>query len=347
LNRGLYNKPADEVSAGLPKFLPPTAPHEDAADGQPNRLTLARWLVDPRNPLVARVTVNRFWQQIFGIGLVKTTEDFGAQGEIPVHMNLLNWMAARFQQDGWDVKSLIRLIVTSHTYSQSSKLPDASAHELDPDNRLLARGSRYRLPSWMLRDQALAVSGLLSSAHGGPAVNTYQPAGIWEEASFGKKEYKQDSGEKLYRRSLYTFWRRIIAPTMFFDNASRQTCTVKPSRTNTPLQALQTLNNVAYVEAARVLAETALAADLASDADRIDFVIRRAIARRATDAEQKVLLGGLERGRQQFAADVASAEQLASAGESPPDESLDPVEHAAWTSLCLAIFNLDETLCRE
>ncbi len=271
-------------------------------------MTLARWLVDPQNPLTARVTVNRFWQQVFGIGLVKTTEDFGAQGEIPVHMDLLNWLAERFQEDGWDVKNLIRLIVTSHTYRQSSKITDPAAYELDPDNRLLARGSRYRMPSWMLRDQALAASGLLSPADGGPAVNTYQPPGIWEEASFGKKQYKQDAGEKLYRRSLYTFWRRIIAPTMFFDNASRQNCTVKSSRTNTPLQALQTLNNVAYVEAARVLAEAALKADIDTDADRIDFVIRRTIARSASDAEQTGL---------------ASADSSEHGGNSPtdPDEA--------------------------
>ncbi len=288
LQRGLYNKPTETVAAKLPAFLP-----ADRGEENVNRLTLARWLVDPNNPLTARVTVNRFWQQVFGVGLVKTTEDFGAQGEIPVHMDLLNWLAKRFQGDGWDVKNLLRLIVTSHTYRQSSKITDPVAYERDPANRLLARGARYRMSSWMLRDQVLAASGLLSPADGGAAVNTYQPPGIWEEASFGKKQYKQDEGEKLYRRSLYTYWRRIIAPTMFFDNASRQNCTVKSSRTNTPLHALQTLNNVAYVEAARVLAEASLKADIDSDADRIDFVTRRTIARPASDAEKEVLLRGL------------------------------------------------------
>jgi hypothetical protein len=203
------------------------------------------------------------------------------------------------------------------------------------------------MPSWVLRDQALAASGLLSAADGGPAVNTYQPPGVWEEASFGKKTYQQDQGEKLYRRSLYTFWRRIIAPTMLFDNASRQTCTVKTSRTNTPLHALQTLNNVAYVEAARVLAETTLASAMASDSSRIDFVMRRVVARRASDAEQKVLLAGLGRTRQQFDLDPSAAAKLVSMGESQPSESLDAVELASWTSLCLAVFNLDETLNRE
>ncbi|MGI9516362.1 MAG: DUF1553 domain-containing protein, partial [Pirellulaceae bacterium] len=342
LQRGLYNKPTDPVTAKLPSFLPDDVNRENA-----NRLTLARWLVDPQNPLTARVTVNRFWQQVFGVGLVKTTEDFGAQGEIPVHMDLLNWLAYGFQQDGWDVKNLLRLIVTSHTYRQSSKITDPAAYELDPANRLLARGARYRLSSWMLRDQVLAASGLLSSADSGPSVNTYQPPGIWEEASFGKKKYTQDAGEKLYRRSLYTFWRRIIAPTMFFDNASRQTCTVNSSRTNTPLHALQTLNNVAYVEAARMLAEVSLKAGLDSDAKQIDLVTRRTIARRATDAEKEILLGGLQRTRRQFADKPDEALKLVSVGESSRDESIDPVEHAAWTSLCLAVFNLDETLNRE
>ncbi len=253
LQRGLYNKPTEPVSAALPRFLP--QPQTAKGNTALNRLTLAEWLVDRQNPLPARVTVNRFWQQVFGIGLVKTPEDFGRQGEIPVHIDLLNYLAAEFRDGGWDVKDLMRTIVTSHTYRQSSRIQSQADHQRDPDNRLLSRGARYRMPSWMLRDQALAASGLLSSVRGGPSVNTYQPAGVWEDASFGKKTYRRDSGEKLYRRSLYTFWRRIIAPTMFFDNATRQTCTVKEGRTNTPLHALQTLNNTAYVEAARALAQ--------------------------------------------------------------------------------------------
>lgn len=342
LQRGLYNKPTEPVSAKLPSFLP--APE---ANQTGNRLTLARWLVDSKNPLTARVTVNRFWQQLFGIGLVKTTEDFGAQGEIPLHMDLLNWLAYRFQQDGWDVKNLLRLIVTSHTYRQSSKVSHPAAHQQDPANRLLARGARYRMPSWTLRDQALAASGLLSPVDGGASVNTYQPPGIWEEASFGKKKYEQDEGEKLYRRSLYTFWRRIIAPTMFFDNASRQNCTVRSGRTNTPLHALQTLNNIAYVEAARVLAERALQAERENDEARIDFVFRRTIARPASSGERVILHSGLQRTRTQFSKQPEEAAKLVSVGESARDESIDPVEHAAWTSLCLAVLNLDETLNRE
>ena len=342
LERGLYNKPGDEVARAFPKFLPQPKP----SASQNNRLDLARWLVSDQNPLTARVTVNRFWQQLFGIGLVKTTEDFGRQGEIPIHMDLLNWLAADFRENGWNVKELIRKIVTSHTYRQSSKIT-AEAYEIDPKNRLLARGARYRLPSWMIRDQALAASGLLSTVDSGPSVNTYQPPGIWEEASFGKKKYTQDSGEKLYRRSLYTFWRRIIAPTMFFDSASRQSCAVKASRTNTPLHALQTLNNTTYVESARSLAEKVLKSNVESDAERIDQVTNRVLSRDASDAEQEILLRGLERTRDQFTTKPEAAEKLVSVGESARDESIDTVEHACWTALCLAVLNFDETLNQE
>ena len=356
LSRGQYNKPTDEVDAGLPEFLP----DPQGAQGDPskplNRLTLARWLVDPSNPLTPRVTVNRFWQQVFGVGLVKTTEDFGAQGEIPLQMDLLNWLAWRFEQDNWDVKNLMRLIVTSHTYRQSSRASSPEDYERDPENRFLARGARYRMPAWMLRDQALFVSGLLSSQGGGPAVNSYQPAGVWEEASFGKKEYRQDTGEKLYRRSLYIFWRRIIAPTMFFDNASRQTCTVKLSRTNTPLHALQTLNDVTFVEAARTLAQQVLISSPAAGSQAgapidddycVEQIVQHVLARRPSDREKQVLLRGLQRSRAEFADDPSAATALLSVGESPREESLDAVQHAAWASLCLAVLNLDESLNRE
>ncbi|MCG8653566.1 MAG: DUF1549 and DUF1553 domain-containing protein, partial [Pirellulales bacterium] len=342
LQRGLYNKPQEEVAEGLPAFLPASQqPHSRG------RLRLARWLVSEENPLTARVTVNRFWQQLFGVGLVKTTEDFGTQGEIPPHMDLLNWLAVEFRQSGWNVKELMRLMVTSHTYRQSSKIRSREEYERDPQNRLLARGARYRMPSWMLRDQALAVSGLLSPVVGGPAVNSYQPAGVWEEASFGKKKYVQDSGEKLYRRSLYTFWRRIIRPTMFFDSASRQTCTVKVSRTNTPLHALQTLNDVAYVEAARVLAQHALRSHSDSDQQRLEFIFRRVLARAPEEAESAIFLQGLQRTGVQFQASPEDAQKLISIGQSSSDTALDPIEHASWTALSLAVLNLDETLTRE
>lgn len=343
LTRGLYNQPTDEVTAGLPECLP-----KDSVIDQPmNRLTLARWLVADENPLTARVTVNRFWQQFFGVGLVKTTEDFGAQGESPEYAELLEYLADHFRKHGWDVKDLVRLIVTSQTYRQSSKVPSPKDYENDPNNRLLARGSRYRMSAWMLRDQALAASGLLSSAGAGPSVNTYQPPDVWEDASFGKKKYKRDAGEKLYRRSLYVYWRRIIAPPMFFDNAKRQVCEVKMNRTNTPLQALQLLNNVTYVEAARSLAQSVLQSEFDSDLQRINAVMQRLIARNATEEESRILVAGLERTRTEFKQETEQAVQLISMGESIRDESLDPVEHAAWTSLGLAVLNLDETLTRE
>lgn len=359
LERGLYNQPKEEVTAGLPSSVllaaPSTAPQKPE-DQILNRLDLAKWLIHPDHPLTARVTVNRFWQQFFGTGLVETTEDFGTQGETPEHLDLLNWLAKDFLENNWDVKDLVRKIVTSHTYRQSSVIPSKEAYDVDPSNRLLSRAPRYRLPAWMIRDQALAVSGLLSPVSEGPSVNTYQPAGVWEEASFGKKKYRQDTGEKLYRRSLYVFWRRIIAPTMFFDNASRQTCTVRTGRTNTPLHALQTLNGTTYVESARELAKWSLHQKIADleqvkendlDQKRIDLIMNRVLARKASEDEKKILVKGLERARGRFAKDQDASVAFLSVGESPHDESLDAEELAAWSSLCLAVLNFDETLNRE
>lgn len=341
LNRGLYNLPGQEVQAAVPESLPSVS-----TETAMNRLSLARWLVSEENPLTARVVVNRFWQQVFGVGLVKTANDFGVQGEIPKHLDLLNWLAADFRDSGWDVKRLIKFMVMSHAYRQSSKQTPELLEE-DPDNRLLARAPRYRLPSWMIRDQALAVSGLLSRKIGGPSVNVYQPPGIWEEATFGKKQYIQDHGESLYRRSLYIFWRRIVGPTVFFDNAPRQTCSVKVFRTNTPLQALLTLNDVTYVEAARVLAERALKRNELSDRDKLDWIGELVLIRKFEPAERDVLLAGLQRTRLEFQVQPVQADELLSQGEAERDQSLDSVEHASWTALCLAILNLDETLTKE
>lgn len=353
LTRGLYSKPGDEVTADVPEKLPRLT-----AGDTINRLALARWIMSNDNPLTARVTVNRFWQQFFGIGLVKTPEDFGVQGEIPLQQDLLDWLAADFREHGWDVKRLIRQIVTSHTYRQSSRIAARDAedetgsdpthgmsYEADPENRYLSRGPRFRMPSWMVRDQALAASGLMVAAVGGPPVKGYQPAGVWEETTFGRKQYVQDQGEALYRRSLYTFWRRIIAPTMFFDNATRQTCTVKSFRTNTPLHALLTLNDVTFVEAARALAERVQTSD--SDEARIDAVFRRLLCRRATNDEKTILLAAIDRSRGEFRADPEAAGKLLAIGESKRNEQLDAIEHAAWTSLTLAVMNLDETLTKE
>jgi mono/diheme cytochrome c family protein len=341
LTRGSYEKPAEKVSAAVPAALPPLP-----ADATRNRLGLARWLVSPDNPLTARVTVNRTWQQFFGAGLVKTSEDFGVQGEKPSHPELLDFLAAEFVRTGWDVKGLHRLIVTSAAYRQSSKVTPALV-ERDPANRLLARGPRYRLPSWMVRDQALAASGLLVRRLGGPPVKPYQPAGVWEEATFGNKRYQQDKGDALYRRSLYTFWRRIVGPTVFFDTAARQTCIVKPMRTNTPLHALTTLNDVTYVEAARALAGRVLAAAGPSAEERVESAFRLVLARRPTSAERQVLLAGLERCRRRFAADPQAARKFLAVGEAPRDPRFDAVVYAAWAAVSSAILNLDEALTKE
>ncbi len=341
LSRGLYNEPGDVVEASVPESLPGLN-----AEAPRNRLGLAQWLVAKQQPLTARVTVNRLWQQLFGRGLVKTVEDFGAQSEFPLHGELLDFLAAKLRDSQWDTKSLVRLIVTSHVYQQSSHVtPQTLA--IDPENRLLARASRYRLPAWMLRDQALAASGLLVNQFAGPSINVYQPAGVWEEATFGNRKYASDHGSALYRRSVYVFWRRIVAPTMFFDNASRQTCTVNAMRTNTPLHALSTLNDTTYVEAARVLASQCLSQQESDNESRLNFIYLRVLARSPLPAEQRSLLEGLERSRQRYASAPDDANRLLTAGEFKIPSSHDPVELASWTSLCLAIFNLDETLTKE
>jgi hypothetical protein len=341
LARGSYEKPGEKVTADVPKSLSALP-----SDAPRNRLALARWLVSPENPLTARVTVNRLWQQFFGIGLVKTSEDFGVQGERPSHPELLDWLATELVRTGWDVKALHRLIVTSAAYQQSSRVTPV-LFERDPQNRLLARGPRFRLPAWMIRDQALAASGLMVQSVGGPPVNPYQPTGVWEEATFGTKRYRQDSGDALYRRSLYTFWRRIVGPTEFFDSAARQTCVVRPTRTNTPLHALTTLNDVTYVEAARALAERVLKSAGSSPDERIALAFRLILARLPSASELEVLRASLERTRAQFARDPEAVRKYLSQGESQRDPKLDPAEHAAYAALGLAIFNLDEALAKE
>lgn len=339
LDRGQYNKPADEVKPGTPAKLPALK------DLPANRLGLAQWLTAAENPLTARVTVNRVWQMFFGIGLVKTAEDFGVQGEFPLHAELLDWLASEFRDSGWDMKKLIRLIVTSGTYCQSSKV-SPEHFERDPANRLLARGPRFRMPSWMLRDQALAASGLLVSKVGGPSVKPYQPAGVWEETTFGKKVYKQDTGEALYRRSLYIFWRRIIGPAELFDTTSRMTCNVKPTRNNTPLHALTTVNNTTYVEAARAMAERVMTIET-SPRKRVDLAFQTVLARKPSSKEQSILLAGLDRARTEFTSHPDDAKAFLAVGESKRSEAIDPIEHAAWAATCLAILNLDEALTKE
>ncbi len=344
LERGLYTNPTREVTPGVPSALPPLPQASD--NTPPNRLDLARWLVSPDHPLTARVTVNRLWQQFFGIGLVKTVEDFGVQAETPVHRDLLDWLAADFVESQWNLKKFIRQIVTSQTYLQSSA-GTAELAERDPQNRLLARGARFRMPSWMIRDQSLALSGLMTPQIGGPPVKPYQPEGIWEEATFGNKKYVRDTGPALYRRSLYTFWRRIIGPTVFFDTGNRTTCSVKPLRTNTPLHALATLNETTQVEAARTLAQRLLQGSAKTPESRIQETFQRVLARKPAPEETGLFSKALEKHLAHFNANPMEADKLLKIGDSPRNPSLTPTEHAAYTVFCLSIFNLDETLTRE
>ena len=342
LDKGLYNQKQDTVSAATPAFLPSlVASKSSDAPQTPSRLDLARWLTSPEHPLTARVTVNRFWQKFFGTGLVKTTDDFGVQGEKPTHPQLLDWLAVEFVESGWDVKHLVRLIVTSSTYRQTSKV-DAIALEADPENRYLSRGPRRRLPAWMIRDHSLAISGLMTGEVGGASVKTYQPEGIWAEASFGKKRYQQDHGEALYRRSLYIYWRRIVGPTVFFDMSKRQTCTVKSSQTNTPLHALVTLNDVTYVEAARLLA-TKLLNQNGTDEQRIGQAFRLATSRVPTPREVEVLLKRLSQLREHYADNETAAKNLVHVGETDAGD-IPETDLAAYTTVCLLIMNLDEAL---
>jgi hypothetical protein len=338
LRRGAYDQHGEKVLAGVPDWLPDAAPR--------TRLDLARWLVDRRHPLTARVTVNRMWQLFFGTGLVRTAEDFGSQGEWPSHPELLDWLAVEFMTSGWDVKHMHRLIVTSATYRQSSRAA-CNLWERDPENRLLARGPRFRMASGMIRDQALAISGLLSERLGGPPVRPYQPPGIWEEMTFGFIKYEQDKGPNLYRRSVYTFWRRTIGPTTLFDAPARQVCSVRQTRTNTPLQALTLLNDLTFVEAARVVAERVLREVPADSEARVKRLFQLATARSPTDGELELLLKRLARLRDHYASPNDTGIELAAVGESPRNQKLDSSEVAAWTSLALLILNLDEVICKE
>lgn len=339
LVRGLYNKPGARVEPGLPEGL-----FKPAVPGATNRLQLADWLLRPEHPLTARVIANRQWQLFFGTGLVKTAEDFGLQGERPLHLDLLDWLAAELVASGWDIKALQRRIVTSATYRQSSRVsPDSFSR--DPENRLLSRGPRHRLPSWMLRDVALAAAGLLVEQVGGAPVRPYQPDGVWEEATFGGKTYRRDTGAPLYRRSLYTFWRRIVAPTLFFDVASRQTCTVRNPRTNTPLQALLLLNDTTFVEAARVLAGRLCA--IPSPHQRIEHLFQRVLNRAPSPAEFRVLENAVGRHRASFESDPEAATLLLKTGDAPNPPGITPAELAAWTLVCSTVLNLDEALSKE
>ena len=349
LVRGQYDQHGEKVDADVPASLPPLP-----AGAPRNRLGLAQWLVDPANPLVARVTVNRFWQSLMGTGIVKTSQDFGSQAEWPSHPELLDWLAVDFVENGWDVKRLVKQIVTSSTYRQVARITP-ELRERDPENRLYARGPRFRLGAEEIRDAALAASGLLVERIGGPSVRPYQPAGLWEELSsrtdsdnFSAQKFVQDHGENLYRRTMYTFWKRTSPPPSLttFDAPDREKCTVNRDRTNTPLQALVLMNDPTYVEAARKLAERMMTEGGAAPAERVAFAFRLATARMPSENETKSLVTLFEKQRARFASTPEQATALLSIGESPRNEKLDAAELAAWTSVASTILNLDETVTK-
>lgn len=341
LNRGAYDAPGEEVQPGVPAALPPLA-----SKGRASRLDLARWIVSRDNPLTARVTVNRYWQQLFGVGLVKTTNDFGSQGERPVQPELLDWLAVEFMESGWDVKAILKTIVTSQAYRQSASA-NQELLERDPENRLLARGPRFRLPAEVIRDQALAAAGLLELARGGPPVKPYQPAGLWKDVSGAS--YEPDDGAALYRRSLYTFWKRTVPPPSMatFDASDRENCSVNRPRTNTPLQALTLMNDVTYVEAARKLGERMLRDGGATAADRIAYGFRLVLARYPRPAESETLQSALADFTRDYKSDRKAAKALVGVGESPRDQKLDPRELAAYATVGSLLLNLDETVMKQ
>jgi Protein of unknown function (DUF1553)/Protein of unknown function (DUF1549)/Concanavalin A-like lectin/glucanases superfamily/Planctomycete cytochrome C len=355
LARGDYRNKTEKVTPGVPEVLPPINPHvreKTEVKRALDRLDLAEWLVDSSHPLTARVAVNRYWQMFLGVGMVKTSEDFGIQGERPIHPELLDWLATEFIKSGWNIRHVQRLIVTSATYRQSSKVP-RSLSEKDPENRLLARGPRFRLPAEMVRDNALAVSGLLKERIGGPSVFPYQPAGLWEELAFGDgfsaQAYVQSHGEDLYRRSMYTFWKRTVPPASLvtFDAPDREKCVARRPLTNTPLQALVLLNDPTYLEAARALAQRVIR-DAGKDVNsRLIYAFRLATARRPVKGELTVLRSLLNQQLLNYRSDNEAAGQLLSAGESETDAKVNQQELAAWTMVMSAILNLDETITKE
>ncbi|MDA7865945.1 DUF1553 domain-containing protein [Akkermansiaceae bacterium] len=346
LDRGAYDSPKkDEViTPAVPKALPAMP------EGAPaNRLGLAKWLTQPDHPLTARVAVNRYWMMLFGEGLVRSVGDFGAQSTPPTHPELLDWLAVDFVESGWNVKRMLKQIVMSKTYRKSSKI-ESMHREKDSENELLARAPRFRLQGEFIRDHALAVSGLLNPEIGGPGVKPYQPANIWNEVSLnGGLRYRQDKGDKLYRRSMYTYWKRSspMPNMLIFDSPSREKCVIQRQRTNTPLQALVTLNDPQFLEAARAFAERLLKSDKGSTADRIDLAYRYATARPASGREVEVLTALYQKNLERFKAAPETAKDFLMVGESPRDDSLDAPEHAAWMVVAQTIMNLDESLTRN
>jgi hypothetical protein len=347
LLRGAYNAPGERVEPGVPENLLGSWP-----EGSPrNRLGLAQWLTKPDHPLTARVVVNRFWQQLFGTGLVKTSDNFGMQGESPSHSELLDWLAREFIDTGWDVKGLMRQIVLSATYRQDSAAPPG-LYARDPENRLLARGPRFRLPAEVIRDQALLLAGLLNERPGGPSVFPYQPAdlykGIVVAANYPGTKYVESTGADLYRRSLYTFWKRTVPhPAMtVLDAPDREFCVVKRSMTNTPLQALTLLNDPTFVEAGRKLAERSFREGGKSAAERLRYMFHLATGRAATDKEAETLQRTYDKLLSSWRADAPGAASYLRIGASAPDTSIDIADLAAHAALANMILNMDEVITK-
>jgi hypothetical protein len=335
LVRGVWDKPGEKVQPGALSAILPWKESEPRT-----RLGLAHWITSRDNPLTARVVVNHLWQMCFGIGLVKTVEDFGLQGERPIHPDLLDWLAVELMESGWDLKHILRLIVTSDTYCQTSNV-SKELWQRDPENRLLGRGARFRLPSWMLRDAALAHAGLLNPALGGPPVRPYQPEGVWEELFMGRYTYVPSEGAAQYRRTLYAFWRRSITPTFLFDSAQRRSCEVRNARTNTPLQALTLLNDKTYLEASRVLSERSLNLPVNR---RLQTIHQRVLARQPDARELGILVREYERALAYYQQSPAAASEFAQVGQSVKNTS---PELAATMIVASMILNLDEAITHE
>ena len=346
LKRGEYDQRGDKVGRAVPAFLPPLPP-----DAPVNRLGLAQWLIAPNHPLTARVAVNRFWLQLFGTGIVKTAEDFGAQGEPPSHPELLDWLAVQFREDGWDVKRFMKRLVMSAAYCQSSRVTPESLAK-DPANRLLARGPRFRLDAEMLRDQALFAGGLLVETVGGPSVKPPQPFGLWEAVAYtdsNTAHFKADTGvEKLHRRSFYTFWKRTAPPPQMttFDAPSRESCQVRRERTNTPLQALLMMNEPQFIEAARAMAERTLREGGKTTGDRLTYMFRLVTSRSPDTKDLAELSAALSDLTAHYSKELEAAKQLIATGETKPDPRFEPTELAAWTMIGNVILNLDEVITK-
>lgn len=343
LKRGQYDQPTTRVEADVPEVL-----KFDKAARVANRLELARWLTHPSNPLTARVAVNRLWEQCFGAGIVRTSEDFGGTGELPSHLELLDLLADAYVQQGWDTKAMLKSIVLSETYQQDSRLRE-DLRLKDPENRLFARGPRHRLPAEVIRDNALAISGLLVSKIGGPSVKPYQPDGLWEDVTVERRgKYVADSGENLYRRGMYTFWKRTCPPPSMvtFDAPNREVCVARRSRTNTPLQALVLLNDPCFVEAARAFAIDVLRKGGPDDLSKIRYAVTKAIVRAPHSEEIPEWLGLIQQAREEFA-DTARASEFLKVGTLPIPTDLPPNELASWTILCSTLLNLDETITKN